>query len=424
LDKVTHPKTLLWEALPSNPLKFSIMAVIPEERKALKELKIEIEKNKILENEDKVALEFQKFVEIPGFRKGKAPISLIKQKYSSAIKEEALKSVIKEKIKELKKEYEIISDVEVKDISESNDIYEVLIEFEVIPNVEIPDLANIEVEKKIYKVSDIDVAEYIEELRKEFAQEEKVEENREIQEDDIILAQMEDYDKDGNLLSREEVYIEYMKDELDERLYSALINKKVGDSVEIKFDDGTKQVFKIIEIRVRKLPELNDEFAQMNGYLDLEEMKQKIREQLENEAKIRSEFEYESQIIDKIYEIYPFEPPRKLVINAYQDLIKNIELPKFENESEKKAFQEQVLNFAYKSVIRDLILRKIVKERNIEVNDDEILEYLKMRGEENPQEYLNKSKVRGQYESLKEAAKINKALDYVKSVVKTKVIVE
>jgi trigger factor len=424
LDKATHPKTLLWEALPSNPLKFSIMAVIPEERKALKELKIEIEKNKILENEDKVALKFQKFVEIPGFRKGKAPISLIKQKYSSAIKEEALKSVIKEKIEELKKEYEIISDVEVKDISESSDIYEVLIEFEVIPNVEIPDLANIEVEKKIYKVSDIDVAEYIEELRKEFAQEEKVEENREIQEDDIILAQMEDYDKDGNLLSREEVYIEYMKDELDERLYSALINKKVGDSVEIKFDDGTKQVFKIIEIRVRKLPELNDEFAQMNGYLDLEEMKQKIREQLENEAKIRSEFEYESQIIDKIYEIYPFEPPRKLVINAYQDLIKNIELPKFENESEKKAFQEQVLNFAYKSVIRDLILRKIVKERNIEVNDDEILEYLKMRGEENPQEYLNKSKVRGQYESLKEAAKINKALDYVKSVVKTKVIVE
>jgi trigger factor len=235
---------------------------------------------------------------------------------------------------------------------------------------------------------------------------------------------MEDYDKDGNLLSREEVYIEYKKDELDERLYNALMNKKVGDSVEIKFDDGTKQVFKIMEIRIRKLPELNDEFAQMNGYLDLEEMKQKIREQLENEAKIRSEFEYENQIIDKIYEIYPFEAPRKLVINAYQDLIKNIELPKFESEDEKKAFQEQVLNFAYKSVIRDLILRKIVKERNIEVNDDEILEFLKFRGEENPQEYLNKSKARGQYENLKESAKIKKALDYLKSVVKTKVIVE
>jgi trigger factor len=400
------------------------MAVIPEERKALKELKIEIEKNKVLENEDKVALEFQKFVEIPGFRRGKAPISLIKQKYSTAIKEEALKSAIKEKIEELKKEYEIISDVEVKDISESDNVYEVLIEFEVIPNIEIPDLTNIEVEKKIYKVSDIDVAQYIEELRKKFAQEEKVEEDREIQEDDIILAQMEDYDKDGNLLSREEVYIEYKKDELDERLYNALMNKKVGDSVEIKFDDGTKQVFKIMEIRIRKLPELNDEFAQMNGYLDLEEMKQKIREQLENEAKIRSEFEYENQIIDKIYEIYPFEAPRKLVINAYQDLIKNIELPKFESEDEKKAFQEQVLNFAYKSVIRDLILRKIVKERNIEVNDDEILEFLKFRGEENPQEYLNKSKARGQYENLKESAKIKKALDYLKSVVKTKVIVE
>jgi hypothetical protein len=49
---------------------------------------------------------------------------------------------------------------------------------------------------------------------------------------------------------------------------------------------------------------------------------------------------------------------------------------------------------------------------------------LKFRGEENPQEYLNKSKARGQYENLKELAKIKKAFDYLKSVVKTKVIVE
>ncbi|MEO0150498.1 MAG: trigger factor [candidate division WOR-3 bacterium] len=400
------------------------MAVIPEERKALKEIKIEIDKSKVFEEEEKVALEFQKFVEIPGFRKGKAPLSLVKQKYYNNIKEEALRSAIREKINELKNEYEIISDVNVKDISENENNYEILIEFEVIPNIEIPDLTAIEVEKKIYRVSDVDVANYIEELRKKFSEEVKVEENREIQEDDIILAIMEDYDKDGNLLSKEEVYIEYKKDDLDERLYNGLINKKVGDSVEIKFDDGTKQVFRILEIRVRKLPELNDEFAQMNGYLDLNEMKEKIREQLEKEAQLRSEFEYESQIIDKIYEMYPFEVPRRLVINAYQDIVKSMESQKFNSKEEEKAFQEQVLSFAYKSVIRDLILRKIIKEKNIEVSDEDILEFLKLRGEENPQEYLNRSKARGQYENLKESVRIKKAFDYIKNLVRTKVIVE
>ncbi|MEO0143602.1 MAG: trigger factor [candidate division WOR-3 bacterium] len=400
------------------------MAVIPEERKALKEIKIEIDKSKVFEEEEKVALEFQKFVEIPGFRKGKAPLSLVKQKYYNNIKEEALRSAIREKINELKNEYEIISDVNVKDISENENNYEILIEFEVIPNIEIPDLTAIEVEKKIYRVSDVDVANYIEELRKKFSEEVKVEENREIQEDDIILAIMEDYDKDGNLLSKEEVYIEYKKDDLDERLYNGLINKKVGDSVEIKFDDGTKQVFRILEIRVRRLPELNDEFAQMNGYLDLNEMKEKIREQLEKEAQLRSEFEYESQIIDKIYEMYPFEVPRRLVINAYQDIVKSMEPPKFNSKEEEKAFQEQVLSFAYKSVIRDLILRKIIKDKNIEVSDEDILEFLKLRGEENPQEYLNRSKARGQYENLKESVRIKKAFDYIKNLVRTKVIVE
>ncbi len=400
------------------------MAVIPDERKAIKELKIEIDKNKVLEEEEKVALEFQKYADLPGFRKGKAPISLVKQKFQNRIKEEALRRTILEKINELKNDYQIVSEIDVKDIAESDNSYEVLIEFEIIPNIELPDLTSIEVEKKIYRVSDIDVANYIEELRKKFAEEVVVEENREIEENDIILAIMEDYDKDGNLISKEEVYIEYKKDELDERLYNALIGKRVGDSAEVRFDDGTKQVFRIKQIKTLKLPELNDEFAIMNGYLDLEDMKSKIREQLEKDAKLKSEFEYEDQIISKIYEIYPFEVPRKLVINAYQDIIKKIEIPNFNNEDEKKAFQDQVLNLAYKSVIRDLILNKVANDRKIDVSDEDILEYLKERGEENPQEYLNKSKVRGQYENLKSASIIKKAFDYIKSTVKTKVIVE
>ena len=399
------------------------MAAIPEERKAVREAKIEIPKSELEKYEDRIAKQYAKRVRIPGFRPGKAPVSIVKQRYREDIEAQALNEAIKEKVKQQFENLNIISEIKVKSIDDAGDKYEVLVEFETIPEIEIPDLTAIEVKKKIYKISDLDVANYIEELRKKLAELKDVE-DRGIQEGDIVIADMEEYDKDGKLVDSGPVRIIYKKDELDERLYDLMADKKVGDSVEITFDDGSKQVFKIRKIQEEKLPELNDEFAQLHGYTSLEEMKQKIREQLEEDARRRSEEEFEMEIINKIYEMYPFETPPRFVENAYRNLLQQVQIPQFESDEQREEFQRQLIAYAQQLVARELILETLAKKRNIEVTEEDVKEYLKFIGEKNPEAYIKQAKKRKQYDRLVYLTRLKKAADYLKSTVKAEIVVE
>ncbi len=399
------------------------MAAIPEERKAIREAKIEISKAELEKYEDRIAKQYARRVRIPGFRPGKAPASIVKQKYRDEIIGQALKDAIKDKVKETFPDAEIISEIRIKSIDQTDDGYEVLVEFEVIPRIEIPDLTAIEAKKKIYKVSDIDVANYIEELRKKLAEYVEVK-DRGIQEGDIVIADMEEYDKDGNLVDSSPVRIEYKRDELDERLYDLLEGKKVGDTVELTFDDGSKQVFKITKILEEKLPELDDHFAQLHGYTSLQEMQERIRKQLEEDARRRSEEEFEMEIINKIYEMYPFETPPTFVENAYRNLLQQVQIPQFESEEEKENFQRQLIAYAQQLVARELILDAIAKERNIEVTEEDVKEYLEFIGEKNPEAYIKQAKKRNQYDRLVYLTRLKKAADYLKSTVKAEIVVE
>ncbi len=399
------------------------MAAIPEERKAIREARIEISKAELEKYEDRIAKRYARRVRIPGFRPGKAPASIVKQRYRDEILGEALKDAIKDRVKETFPEAEIISEIRIKSIDQTDKGYEVLVEFEVVPKIEIPDLTSIEAKKKIYKISDIDVANYIEELRKKLAEYVEVK-DRGIQEGDIVIADMEEYDKDGKLVDSSPVRIEYKKDELDERLYDLLEGKKVGDTVELTFDDGSKQVFKITKVLEEKLPELDDHFAQLHGYTSLKEMQEQIRKQLEEDARRRSEEEFEMEIINRIYEMYPFETPPTFVENAYRNLLQQVQIPQFESEEEKENFQKQLIAYAQQLVARELILDALAKERNIEVSEDDVREYLKFIGEKNPDAYIKQAKKRKQYDRLVYLTRLKKAADYLKSTVKVEMVVE
>ncbi len=399
------------------------MAVIPEERKSLRERKIVVPKSEVESFVDKVAKRYQRNATLPGFRKGKAPLNLVKQAFYDRIWQDALREAIRNKLNEEFKDIKLVSDINVRNVDETEEGYEILVEYEVLPEVVIPDLRSIEVEKKIYKVSDVDVANYIEELRRRSAKWQKVEDG-EVKEGDRIIATQKEYDSDGKLLDTSKVMIEYDKEKLEEELYEAFSGKRVGDTVEITLDDGSKLAFTIESIERPILPELNDEFAVLSGFQNLEEMKQSIRKQLEEQARNRTEEEYEAKIINKIYEMYPFEPPRTFVYNAYRNLAKDTRIPKNISEEERKKIEEQILANAHYLVIRELILQKIAEQENINVSEDELKEYLKELGETNPERYIKEAKRRGRYDELVYTLKLKKAMDHLKANVNAKIVVE
>lgn len=382
-----------------------------EERKSVKEVKITINKEDIERYEDEAAKKLARRVRVQGFRPGKAPVDIVKRLYKDKIVEEALEEALNKEVNKLIEEnrWKIITRPRVKAQDQSDSTYEFTVEFEIIPEFNIPDLSSITVKKRIKRVTDSDVEDRINTYKEENAQLKAVE--REIREGDVVLAQYIFRDKEGKEGKPRRARIIVKSDELDEDLYNALIGKRAGDAVELEVEDGT-EIYKIQNVYEKIYPD-DQEIAELLGYTSVDEMKEKIREQLVEEFNERAEAELENNIINEIYKLSPFDPPPTLVAQIYSDVKKQLAGKVPAEELEQTAQQLAVFR-----AITEIILLKLIEERNIEVTEDDIINYLREDGEKNPEEFLKRAKKRGKVEELKSRYLIRKAFDYLKNTVK------
>ncbi len=378
-----------------------------EERKSLKEEKIVVPKGEIEKYVDKVAQRIARRVRIPGFRPGKAPISIVKQKFEKEIRAEALSEALNDKIKELVEErgWRLVSSPRVKAESENEDSYEFTVEFEIYPEIFLPDLAQIKVKKKVKQVSDADVEERIREFKEENASLQSV--DREVREGDVVLAEFF-VRKNGEEGERRRARIYVRAGELDEDLYNAILGKKVGDEVVLPGEEeGEEEVYVIKKVFEVVYPS-DEEVAELLGYPP-EQLRDKIREQLVEEFQREAEMELETAIIQEILRLAPFDPPPSLVYEVYKDVKSQIAEHVPPEEVEEVALQ----NAAF-IVARDLIILKLIEEKEIEVTDEEIVQFLKEEGKPDPEKFLEEAKKRGKYDELRSRYLIRKAYDYLK----------
>jgi len=149
------------------------------------------------------------------------------------------------------------------------------------------------------------------------------------------------------------------------------------------------------------------------GYTSLDEMREKIKEQLVEEFNEQAEAELENNIINEIYKLSPFDPPPTLVAQIYSDIRNQLAGKVPPDELEQTAQQLAVFR-----AITEIILLRLIEERNIDVTEEDIINYLREDGEKNPEEFLEKAKKRGKLEELKSRYLIRKAFDYLKNTVK------
>ncbi len=382
-----------------------------EERKSVKEVKITINREDLEKYEDEAARKLAKRVRVQGFRPGKAPVDIVKRLYRDRIVEEALEEALNKEVNKLIEEnhWKIITRPRIKAQDQSDSTYEFTVEFEIIPEFSIPDLFSITVKKRIKRVTDSDVEERINAYKEENVQLKAVE--REIKEGDVVLAQYIFRDKEGKESKPKRARIIVKSDELDEDLYNALIGKKAGDVVELEVEDGT-EIYKIQNVYEKIYPD-DQEIAELLGFTSVDEMREKIKEQLVEEFNEQAEAELENNIINEIYKLSPFDPPPTLVAQIYSDIRKQLVGKVPPEELEQTAQQLAVFR-----AITEIILLKLIEERNIEVTEEDIINYLREDGEKNPEEFLKKAKRRGKLEELQSRYLIRKAFDYLKNTVK------
>jgi len=274
---------------------------------------------------------------LKGFRPGKAPEAIIRQYYSGEIRQEALDKLIPEY---LKKEYDrqnlqVVSRPDIKDLqyAESGDVT-FKAELEVAPEFELGNYRGVEIPYSEPQVTDSDVDERIESVRESRAQHVNVD-PRPAQDGDHCLVDLHPISGlDADSAHQHDINIEIAAKDTFPEFTEALRGAQPGESreAEIVYPEdyaaeklaGKTVRFKIDlkQIRLKELPELNDEFAKdLGDFQSLEELRTEVRKTIFHERELSAQNEAKNAIMEKLVDAHPFPVPDVFVDQQVQGMI-------------------------------------------------------------------------------------------------------
>ncbi|WP_346887825.1 trigger factor [Clostridium sp. UBA1056] len=339
---------------------------------------------------------------VPGFRKGKAPMNIIKKYYGEgALYEDAINYIYETTYSQVLVENDIhpvdYPSIDIVQIGEGKEfIYTALVP--VVPEVELGAYKGIAVKKEVLEVTDEDVENKLKELQ---AQNTRVEvKEGAIKKGDIAVIDFKGYvdnvafeggeAKDYELEIGSGSFIDNFEDQL--------VGLSAGESKDINVNfpeqygkeelNGKPAKFEVTvnSVKKKELPEINDEFAsEVSEFETLEELRNSIREELVKANEAKATNEYEMAVIEAVVANANVEIPDAMVNRELDGMLQDLENRlkyqgldiesyfKFTNTSEDD-FREQMKDIASKNVKNELVLNEIAKAEKIEASEEEIRE--------------------------------------------------
>lgn len=329
-------------------------------------------------------------IEIKGFRKGKAPLSLIKKMYGDSIEYDALDDIANDSFKKTIEERNIqpIGTPNLVDMKyKRGEPFTFKIKYEVKPDFELKEYKGIKVEKKVQHATDKEVEAEVERLRHINA---TYEEAKKVTGTEfMVTADLQDLDETGTPLigkKSEGMKIYLNEPDTEKEIKNALAHAEPGGVYTAKFThqhgDHTHDVH--LQITVKKiekviLPEFNDELVKKitkEKYSSAAEFRKAIKEDLQRYFDEQSENQFVNDLTREIVRRHEFAVPESLVnsfIDTYIEDAKNQQpnkrLPKnFDEEKYRESLRPTAIWQAKWALIRE----KILKQEKIEVSDAEI----------------------------------------------------
>ena len=410
-----------------------------------------VAKETIETNLDKVAKQAAKTMDIQGFRKGKVPVAVVKQRDADKLTEdaegEALRAILADGLKELNIANEdLIGEPSITKYDKKEDgSVEVEVKVATKPNVELGDYKSLipAVEEKV--VSEDEVNAKLEEMAAQSAPLVKIARKRMVRDQDHAVIDFEGF-VDGVAFEggKAEKYplhvgsgsfIPGFEDQVIGMKYEESKDITVTFPEEYQSKDlaGKEAVFKVTlhEIQEKAAAELNDEFAQkmlpQEENVTLDTLKEKISEQIQNEVKAkyyREELkpEYLNTLVEKLQFALPSSVVDQEVNHALNNKVRTM------SEDEIKALQEDAAKVeeireelkadAESSVKATFIVDALAKAEEVEVSDQEVTQVLyfeAMQMGQNPQDVLKQYEEAGYLPAIKmsmiEERVISKLLD-------------
>ncbi len=345
---------------------------------------------------------------IPGFRKGHAPESFLRQRYEKAVMGEVLDDLIQsESAKTLADRSlrpALRPRIEVTSFDEGKDL-EFTMDMEAIPEIVPVDFATISVDKLVAEVPAEEIDKALDRLSSARSESEPVKEDRAAAKGDItvidFVGSVDNVEFPGG--KGENYHLELGSGAFIPGFEDQLIGKKAGEKVDVKVAfpadyhakdlAGKDALFKVEvkELRAKKKPELNDDFAKFFGKKNLDELRDMIRSELSREYEGVSMSHLKRGLLDALSAAHDFPVPEGMLDMEFDSIWKQVEAAKANNrlDEDDAGKSDDELKADYRDIAErrvrlGLLLAEIGSKNKITVTDADVNRAILMEARQFP----------------------------------------
>ncbi|MGM0516814.1 MAG: trigger factor [Pseudomonadota bacterium] len=350
-------------------------------------LEIEVPANEIDDQVEKRLKDMRGRVRIDGFRPGKAPLSVIRMQYGGRVRDDVVSEVMGQSFQKAveEKDLRVAGQPSIESIEgEAGEALKFVASVEVYPEIELGDLSKLEVETLTSEITDEDVDEMIDTLRKQNADWKKVRHKARKGEKATVnfVGKIDGETFEGG--SAEDVEVIIGEGQMLPEFEKGLKGIKPGEpvTVEVTFPEdyqaehlaGKTAEFEIEATKVEEqvLPEVDDEFAKKFGSESAEKLREDVCENMERELKQTVRRRNKDRTIEALTDSLEFDVPSALIddeaVNMRDQFVRN-QMPQADaSQLDPALFREQ----AEKRVRMGLVIMEVVKEADLKPDDERV----------------------------------------------------
>ena len=404
-----------------------------------RELELEIPADEVSKAMERVAKKFAKVARVPGFRPGKAPITLIRRRFADDIKGEVLQSLVPERVEKAVSEQKLTPvsqpKVEQLDFNDGQPLKFRAV-FEVLPEFELGNYKDLKLEMPVMDVVDEDVTKTLEDMRERAAAFAPVE-GRAVQDGDYVQLKLTGTPEgEGEPLQADSVLCHIGAEETMAPFNENLRGVNIGDHKEFDvpypadYPDaklaGTTYHYSVdvLGIKNKKLPELNDDFAKdVSDATTLDELNKKIREGLEHQRDHKQKDLLREKVLGEIVKLHDFPVPQSLVEHQMDVRLERVVRSLAQQGVDPRAvnidwvtLRKRNEDRAKDDVKAELIVDRIATTENIDVTEEEVeheLQHLAGHSNESAEAIRARLTKQGTLDRIKAKLRSDKTLDWL-----------
>ena len=364
-----------------------------------REIELEIPAENVQKTTEKIARDLARVARIPGFRPGKAPVTLIRRRFAEEIKGEVLESLVPEFLEQALTEKKLSPvtrpEVDKVDFTDAGPL-KFRATFEVLPEFALADYKNVEIEIEALEVGDTEVDKTLEEMRERAATYVPVE-GRTAKDGDFVQVKiMGTPAGGGDPIRADNIQCHIGAEETLQAFNENLRGAAPGETrrFETKYPDDYPDeklrgktynyAVEVKAIKEKKLPELNDDFVKeigegAAGATTLEEFRGKIREQLSAARDEQQQAQTREKILDELVKRHDFPVPEALIEHQMDARLERVVRSLAAQGVDPRAvnvdwvaMRQRQRDRAGRDVKAEILIDRIASEEKIEVSDEEL----------------------------------------------------